>query len=131
MKEFSKARLRKRAQSEMLRASGPGRGRRPAKLAAPELDSDAQGPDNLSLIREFEGRWRFQRVLMALRRERGRNHEEGAFLVRGSGFSLESNPVAQVDHPNMCSIHEVVDVTSSDSLLVGKLVRDVWRERRS
>lgn len=53
VKEFSKSRLRKRAQSEMLRSTGPGRGRRPAKLAAPELDADALGPDNLSLIREF------------------------------------------------------------------------------
>lgn len=26
----------------------------------------------------------------------------------------------QVDHPNICRIHEVIDVTASDTLLVGE-----------
>lgn len=39
----------------------------------------------------------------------------------------EADELTQVDHLNMCSIYEVIDVTSSDSLLVGRLARSVLK----
>ncbi|SGY51090.1 BQ5605_C001g00959 [Microbotryum silenes-dioicae] len=121
MKEFSKRRLRQIAASEQARrermaGGGRGRGRgrgrggsaMVSKRACTQDFDDKQGSDNLDLVRELEVGIAFELGDIAL----------VADLLVWRGIGTEIAIMKKVKHPCIATIHEVLDVTSDDALLI-------------
>ena len=96
VKEFSKMRLRKRQQSEMIRRQGRGGARRGA----------------VPIRRQQPGR---RNVNQSPERTEQENGKRDLDLIRSEVAIMK-----KLDHPNVVKLYEVLDIQEDDSLFMGK-----------
>ena len=96
VKEFSKNRLRRRAQSEMIRRQGRGGARRGA------VPIRRQAPGNRNTSRSPA-------------RSEQENGKRDLDLIRSEVAIMK-----KVDHPNVVKLYEVLDIQEDDSLFMGE-----------
>lgn len=131
VKEFSKIRLRKRQQSEMIKRQGRGAasrgGRTPIPIRPPPPSSELQ-KRNVESRKEAEAE-RLGRVSTAGLEDTPNNpNVQSSSRSPGKGpvkndLDLIRSEIAimkKLDHPNVVKLYEVLDVQEDDSLFMGE-----------